>query len=147
VYDNSIGADQFQWIFQVRDMKSTAIDYFWFNVTLFDNRYEIFPGTQQFDSGKDDATGKFIYAPTGEELFGDFAGKIQVGTKYHIEINIKQYLQTAFSVAQQNGALTGAQWENMAVNGFNLGWEVSNVARVGATMENLSLTIIEQEGK
>ena len=42
-YDNSIGASQFQWIFSVHDKASVLNDYMWFNVTLFDNRYEVFP--------------------------------------------------------------------------------------------------------
>ena len=141
IYDNSIGAAQFQWIFSVHDKASSAMEkeYFWFNVTLFDNRYEIFPGTQMFDGGKADATGKFIFAPTGQQLFGESGGKVEVGTTYHIRLNLKEYMQNAFNIAKEKGALKNSSWENMAVNGFNIGWEVSNVSKVGVKISNMSL--------
>lgn len=145
VFDGTIGADQFQWIFQIRDMSSSTIDYFWFNLTFFDNRFEIFPGTQSFDGGKADATGKFIYALSGRELFGESNGKIEVGATYHVELDLKEFLHTAFLAAQSNGALLQSDWTNMAVNNFNLGWEVSNVAKVGVTLKNISVSITEKQ--
>ncbi len=139
VTDDSIGAAQFQWIFGVHDKTSPIGDYFWFNVTLFDDRYEIFPGTQMYDGGKADATGKFIYAPTGEELFGESGGKVEVGVTYHVELDLKKYMKEAFDIAQSMGAMEQSSWEDLSVSGFNLGWEVSNVCAVGVTIENLSL--------
>lgn len=141
VYDDSIGAAQFQWIFTVHDKTSPIGDYFWFNVTLFDNRYEIFPGTQIYDGGKADATGKFIYAPTGGELFGEGGGKVETGVTYHVELDLKDYMRRAFETAQSMGAMSESVWENCSVHGFNIGWEVSNVANVGVTLENLSLKV------
>ena len=140
-YDQSIGAAQFQWIFSVHDKSAgqREEDYFWFNVTLFDNRYEIFPGTQMYDSGKGDATGKFIYAPTGNELFGESGGKVVVGKTYRVELNLKDYMKTAFDAAKSKGALERSKWEDMAINGFNIGWEVSNVSKVGVKVANMSL--------
>ncbi len=141
VYDSSIGAAQFQWIFSVRDMVIEPVDYFWFNVTLFDNRYTTtpFPGTQMVDSGKADATGKFIYAPTGQDLFGSTGGLVQVGTKYHVELDLLAHMRAAFDKAQELGALQRSDWENMAISDFNLGWEVSNLSKVGVEISNLAL--------
>ncbi len=140
VLDSSIGADQFQWIFTVHDEKSEIGEYFWFLVTLFDNRYEIFPGTQAFDSGKDDATGQFMYAPTGTELFGETGGKVEVGKKYSVSLNLKEHMKKAFEIAQSKGALKNSKWEDLTVKNFNIGWEVSNVSQAGVTIENMSLT-------
>ena len=144
-YDNSIGASQFQWVFTVHDKASVLGDYMWFNVTLFDNRFEIFPGTQLYDGGKADATGKFIYAPKGDELFPETGGKVEVGKTYHVRIDLKEYMKAAFDLAQSKGALAQSEWENMAVNGFNIGWEVSNLAKVGVKIENMSLRVVEYE--
>ena len=141
-YDNSIGAAQFQWIFSVHDKTSPIGDYFWFNVTLFDNRYEVFPGTQMYDGGKADSTGKFIFAPTGEELFGESGGKVTVGETYHVELDLKQYMLRAFEIAQSMGAMAESEWEDLTVSGFNIGWEVSNVSNVGVTIENMSLRTV-----
>lgn len=144
-YDNSIGASQFQWIFSVHDKASVLGDYMWFNVTLFDNRYEVFPGTQLYDGGKADSTGKFIYAPTGKELFPESGGKVEVGKTYHVRIDLKKYMKDAFDLAKSKGALAQSEWENMAVNGFNIGWEVSNLAKVGVKIANMSLKVVEYE--
>ncbi len=144
-YDNSIGASQFQWIFSVHDKESVLGDYMWFNVTLFDNRYEVFPGTQLYDGGKADSTGKFIYAPKGDELFPESDGKVEPGKTYHVKIDLKEYIKAAFDLAKSKGALSQSEWENMAVNGFNIGWEVSNLAKVGVKIENMSLRVVEYE--
>ncbi len=144
-FDNSIGAAQFQWIFSIHDKASVLGDYMWFNVTLFDNRYEIFPGTKQYDGGKADSTGKYIYAPTGEELFPEDGGKVEVGKTYHVKLDLKEYMKAAFELAKEAGALPESMWENMAVNGFNIGWEVSNISRVGVKIENMSLRVVEYE--
>ena len=144
-YDNSIGAAQFQWIFSVHDKASVLGDYMWFNVTLFDNRYEIFPGTQLYDGGKADSTGKFIYAPTGKELFPESGGKVEIGKTYHVKLDLKEYMRQAFELAKSKGALTESEWKDMAVNGFNIGWEVSNLSAVGVKIENMSLRVVENE--
>ncbi|MBQ7924139.1 MAG: hypothetical protein IJ329_02410 [Clostridia bacterium] len=144
IYDTSIGAAQFQWIFSVNDPDSSYGDYFWFNVCLYDNRYEKFPGTQMVDSGKADATGKFIYAPTGEELFGESGGKVEVGVKYHVRLDLLEYMENAFTIAKSKGALKDSSWESMTVTSFNLGWEVSNLADVGVDISNLALYKVDK---
>ena len=54
-------------------------------------------------------------------------------------------MKTAFDLAQSKGALSESEWKNMAVNGFNIGWEVSNLAKVGVKIENMSLRVVEYE--
>lgn len=144
VFDETGGADQFQWIFTVHDKTSTIGDYFWFNVCLFDNRYEIFPGAQQYDGGKEDATGKFIYAPTGEQLFGETGGKVEQGREYHVELDLIKYMKEAFDTAQSMGAMQGCEWKNCAINGFNIGWEVTNVSRASVSIRNMSLSVTDK---
>lgn len=139
IFDTSIGAAQFQWIFSVKDAESRIGDYYWFNVCLFDNRYDVFPGTQMYDGGKADATGKFIYAPTGTQLFGESGGKVEVGKTYHVTLDLKAHMKQAFDIAKSKGALAESEWKNMRVNGFNIGWEVSNLAKVGVEISNLAL--------
>ncbi len=144
IFDTSIGAAQFQWIFNVKDAESRIGDYYWFNVCLFDNRYDVFPGTQMYDSGKADATGKFIYAPTGTQLFGESGGRVEVGKTYHITLDLKTYMKEAFEIAKSKGALAESEWENMRLNEFNIGWEVSNLAKVGVEISNIALKKVEK---
>ncbi len=144
IFDTSIGAAQFQWIFSVKDAESRIGDYYWFNVCLFDNRYDVFPGTQMYDGGKADSTGKFIYAPTGTDLFGESGGKVEVGKTYHVTLDLKTYMKQAFEIAKSKGALAESEWKNMRVNGFNIGWEVSNLAKVGVEISNLALKKVDK---
>lgn len=144
VYDTSIGADQFQWIFTVHDDSAgnpTLNDYFWFIVTLYDNRYEVFPGNQGADSGKADATGKFMYAPKGTDLYGSTGGKVQIGQKYTVELDLLDHMTKAYTAAKEKGFMPNAEWKNLTVQSFNIGWEVSNVSRASVTLENMSLKV------
>lgn len=142
VYDSSIGADQFQWIFTAYDRTSELGEYFWFILSLYDNRYESFPGTQMFDSGKADATGQFMYAPSSADLYGASGGKkVEIGQKSHVELDLKEHMRKAFESAQAHGAMPNSKWENISVHGFNIGWEVSNVSEASVTIENMSLKV------
>lgn len=146
IEDRLSTASQFQWIFGIHDRGSAIDDYMWFNLTIYDNRYEVFPGTQMYDGGKEDATGKFIYAPSSKQIFGDGFTRFTVGEKYKIRLDLLPFMKQAFDTAQEKGALAGAQWANMAFNGFNLGWEVTNVAKAGVHIYDLSLTAVTEGG-
>ena len=54
-------------------------------------------------------------------------------------------MKAAFELAKSKGALPQSEWKDMAVNGFNIGWEVSNLAKVGVRIENMSLRVVEYE--
>lgn len=134
------GASQFQWIFSVKDLDSAIGDYFWFNIALYDNRYadRVFPGTSMYDGGKADSTGKYIYAPSGDKVFG---GKTEYGKKYAIDLDIRPLLEEAFLSAKEKGALKESAFESMALNSMNIGWEVTNVSDVCVTIGNLGLKV------
>ncbi len=136
VIDETGGASQFQWIFSVRDMDSTVGDYFWFNITLYDNRYPVFEGTQIYDGGKADSTGKFIYAPSSDKLY---EGEIKSGVDYKIRLNIRPLLEEAFTIAKQKGALEQSEFASMALNSLNIGWEVTHVAEMGVKISHIGL--------
>lgn len=136
VIDIAGGASQFQWIFSVRDMDSVLGDYFWFNITLYDNRYPEFPGGGQFDSGKADATGKYIYSVPGKNMFD---GPVEGGKDYSVRLNVRPILEQAFDDAKSKGALEQSEFSSMALNSLNIGWEVTHVAEMGVKISHLSL--------
>lgn len=148
LYNAQGGTSQFQWIFSVHDKTHSVApnaEYFWFNVTLYDARYEIFPGTSSIDGGKADSTGKYIYAPTGEELFGESGGKVEIGKKYHVSLDLKAHMQRALEEAKKLGAMKNSSWEDLTVNSFNIGWEVTDVSKVSVTLGGLSLKVKEKK--
>lgn len=142
LYDRTGGASQFQWIFSIKDYASEVGDYFWFNMTFFDDRYTeaVFPGNGLYDGGKEDATDKYIFAPSGAYYSED---PIQVGQTYNIDIDIKPLVREAFDDAKQKGALQQSEFENMGLNSLNIGWEVTDVAKVGVKIKGLSLWVVE----
>jgi hypothetical protein len=142
--DTSIGASQFQWIFSIKDYESIISDYYWFNITIFDNRYDTidFSGTSMYDSGKEDATGKFIYAPAGNKYLTE---NIEIGKTYKINMNFKPLIIEAFNEAKAKGALEQSKLENMALNSLNIGWEVSNIAKVGIDISKISLSVVDKD--
>lgn len=142
LFDRTGGASQFQWIFSIKDYESDVGDYFWFNMTFFDDRYTeaVFPGNGLYDGGKDDATDKYIYAPSGSHYSED---PIKVGQTYKVDIDIKPLVKEAFDDAKAKGALEQSAFENMGLNSLNIGWEVTDVAKVGVKIKGLSLWVAE----
>jgi len=142
--DTTIGASQFQWIFSIKDYESIISDYYWFNITIFDNRCDTLDltGTSMYDSGKADATGKYIYSPAGNKYMTE---NIETGKTYKINLDVKPLLIQAFNEAKAKGALEQSSFENMALNSLNIGWEVSNVAKVGIDISKISLSVIDKD--
>lgn len=143
VVDDSIGAAQFQWVFSVSDVtrQGKPGSHIWFLVSLYDNRYEIIPAFSMVDSGKADASNDYMYAPGGAALFGEENAKIRVGRKYRLTLDLKAQLYTAFNEALAGGYLDeNTAWENMRIDSFNIGWEVSNVSVSSVEISDISLT-------
>lgn len=132
---------QFQWIFTIQNLNEGAQsgakkDYMWFNITYFDDRYDFAPGTSMIDSGKGDATGKFIYGPKGEKFM---PSKVEVGKKMRITYDFLPEMKAAFAAAQSNGALKGSTLSEMAIGNMNIGWEVPGLYDIGIKITKLSL--------
>lgn len=133
---------QFQWIFSLQNLNSNAganvyKDYMWFNVTLFDDRYELAPGTGMIDGGKADATGKYIYGPKGEYFLGD--QRVEVGKRVHVQVDLLPEMIKAFGQAQEAGALNGSNLSDMGLGSINIGWEVPGMYDIGVKIYKLSL--------
>lgn len=142
VYDTSIGAAQFQWILRIKDctLQNQPGSAMWFLVSVYDDRYEVYPGLAVADTGKADATQDFMYAPSGTALFGEANANIRVGRPYELTLNLKTHLRKAFDEAYEKGYLNSeAKWENMRITGFNIGWEVSNVAACSVKIAHMSI--------
>ena len=138
-WNNDIGASQFMWVFSVSNTKSTSNDYFWCNLTFFDTNYlnNVAPEKGKGDLyGKADATGKYIYNSSSEQVGID---KIEAERTYKLKIDIIPIIQKGFEMAQENDYLEGALWEDMALSEMNLGWEVSEISRARVDIDFISL--------
>lgn len=111
-------------------------DFFWFVVKLFDNRYPFANKFRAQDGGKEENTGKFIYAVDGH-LF-------QKEAYYYIEpmnlcYDILPELKNAFLYCKGQGFMKDSEWEDLYYDDFNIGWEVTGTYDCGLTINRLSL--------
>lgn len=96
-------------------------DMIWFGVPLFDARYPIPPGHQAVDAGKADATGKFIYTVPGARFYDK---PVKPGEWNKVACDLLPLLGEALEASRAKGFLKNTTKDDLAITGFNLGWEV-----------------------
>jgi hypothetical protein len=96
-------------------------DMIWFGVPLFDARFDVPQGHQAVDSGKDDATGKFICTIAGERFW---SGPVNDGQWHTLACDLLPLIREALALSQAKDFLTDSAFEDLSPTTFNLGWEV-----------------------
>ncbi|GAA4309902.1 hypothetical protein GCM10023143_18020 [Compostibacter hankyongensis] len=96
-------------------------DYLWFGLPLYDYRYRNIPRFAAEDGGKPDATKKFIYSLSGAQLY---SGSFCDGKWISIDKDLLFFIKAAVNAARQHGYLQETSWEDMAISGMNIGWEM-----------------------
>lgn len=137
--DASLHAAGVGWCAKIRNKNPDSpgyLDFFWFVVRLFDNRYDFARPHRAQDGGKEEHTGKFIYAADGR-LF-------QKKPYCYIEpmnlcYDIMPELKNAFSYCKERGFMKTSEWEDLYYDDFNLGWEVPGTYDCGLTIDRLSI--------
>lgn len=122
-------------------------DMLWFGVPIFDNRKEIIPETFSKDSGKPDASGKFIFNITHEALrskdltfYKD--GAIIAGKNNTIvptRVDLIPWIHYAFQLARKHGFLTTTSFRDLHISAMNLGWEMPGTYDATMRVSNLAL--------
>lgn len=108
----------------------------WFGIPIYDSRYSIVPQYIGGDVGFQGATGHLIYSLSNNEYF---QGGVSVGQKYHLDLDVTEYLQSAFIYGVQNNYLTNCKWQNMILRYMNIGWELPGEFKVKSTYSNLDI--------
>lgn len=105
----------------VHDLTPGRGDMIWFGIPIFDARYEVPPAHYAIDGGKADASGKFICVLDGKRFWQGPTGD---GTWRDLDTDLLPLLREALEIAQRDGHLKEARFEDLAITSFNLGWEV-----------------------
>lgn len=138
-YNPELHTAQYSMYLVVQNMNkfsSDYHDYFWFGLHLYDYRYKGIPRYEAQDKGKKDATRKFIYCPSSNDLhIGDFQG----GRWVVISSNLLPWIVSAFKTAQSRGYLRGSRIADMKITGMNIGWEVTGTFDCGFQYDDLTL--------
>ena len=117
----------------------------WFGLTLFDNRVAFAAESGRQDSGKDDASGLFIYqVPARGFTATDFVENGVItpsadGQWMNIDIDLLPYIQRALVLAQEQGFMKGVTMDTVVVDGMNMGWEMPGTYDGKIEVKDLSL--------
>ena len=142
--DPSLHAAQFQLYFIVKETAPGAGakgDYFWFGVPFFDSRRPIPPPHRGKDVGKDDATGKLIYAIDGREAL---SAPLADGTPVTVRKDLLPFIRRGLAAAVEDGFLTSADPGRYAVVNMNLGWEIPGAFDAAMEVRGLSITAVRR---
>ena len=108
----------------------------WFGIPIFDARHAIPPAYYAVDSGKADASGKFICMLDGKRFWKEPTGN---GAWQKLDADMLPLLREALTLAQERGHLKNTQYEDLAVDTFNLGWEIPGPYDAAFEMRGLSM--------
>ena len=108
----------------------------WFGIPFFDARHPVPPAYYAVDSGKADASGKFICMLDGNRFWKEPTGN---GTWQKLDTDMLPLLREALTLAQERGYLKNTQYEDLAVDTFNLGWEIPGPYDAAFEMRGLSM--------
>jgi len=111
-------------------------DMIWFGIPFFDARQEI-PGPHYaLDSGKADASNKFICTLDGRRFWQGPTGD---GRWRSLVTDLRQRLREGLAIAQDHGHLKNTSFEDLAITTFNLGWEIPGPYDAAIEFRGLSL--------
>jgi hypothetical protein len=111
-------------------------DMIWFGIPLFDARYDVPPQYCAIDSGKDDATGKFICLLDGKRFW---EGRTGDGSWRKLDADLTSLIGEALATAKEYGHLKNTRLEDLALTTFNLGWEITGPYDAAMEIRGLSM--------
>ena len=111
-------------------------DMIWFGIPFFDARHEIPPAYYAVDSGKADASGKFICMLDGERFWKGPTGD---GAWQKVNTDMLLLLREALALAQERGHLKSTHFEDLAIDSFNMGWEMTGPYDAAFEVRGLSM--------
>ena len=123
-------------------------DMLWFGIPIFDNRHEVSEEHFSQDSGKPDASGKFIFTMAHKAVRSEATtffknGIVAAGKESPListEVELIPWIHYAFQLARKNGFLKTTSFRDLHISGMNLGWEMPGTYDGVMRVSDLSLT-------
>jgi hypothetical protein len=118
-------------------------DFFWFQVPLYDDRWEYPPPHVAVDTA--DPSAKLIYNP-GLQAYTD--ATIQHGGWVRLDLDLLPHLRRGLEMAGTRGYLPDSRDpKDFKVTSFILGWEVTGRNRGAIEFRNLSLQAVQASAR
>jgi len=128
---------QFAWFIYIVDVNPDSPgkgNFLWFGLNLFcPPNAETNPYSSQDTAG---GPGNFIYSLASRDIF---AGTAEAGSTIRFELDILPHVKEALEVAQSRGFMIGTTWEDCAITGTNIGWEIFDRWDVAITINDIGI--------
>jgi len=137
--DPNLHAAQLSWFLYLKNTNTESKgfhDFVWFGLSLFDSRHDFVPDYAAQDFAM--PNGSFIYS-LGTRRF--FDTPVKVGERKTIRHNILDNIREGIETAHKNGFITNTTFDDVILDGMNIGWEVPGTYDVGATLYKLSVVV------
>jgi len=141
-YDPGLHAAQFQMFFIIKNIDKESSEhgnYFWFGVPFFDSRHDIPPAYMARDSGKSDATRKFIYTVHGKTLG---VTPMAAGRWITVEHDLLPHIKAGLKEAVKRGYLKSDNCHDYAIANMNLGWEMPGTFNAAIQVKDLEIMAV-----
>jgi len=141
-YDPALHAAQFQMFLVVKNVNEQSNDYgnyYWFGVPFYDSRHDIPPSYKAKDTGKADATGKFIYTIAGRQVNSE---PLKVNEWVEINADLLPYIRAGLKDAIERDYLKSSNPGEYAVTGMNMGWELPGTLDASIQIRDFGLLAV-----
>jgi len=138
--DPRIHAAQLSWFLYLKNTNPESEglhDFVWFGLSMFDSRYEFVPDYAMQDFAM--PNGSFIRS-LGTKRF--FDKPVKVGERQTIRYNILDEIREAITIAHKHGFIINTTFDDVVIDGTNIGWEVPGTYDVGVTLHRISVTVV-----
>lgn len=139
--DPGLHAAQFSWFIYLKNQDKNSPgygDFLWFGLSFFDNRHEFVPLYANQDFAM--PNGSFIYT-LGSKLYLD--APPTVGRRFPVHYDILPHIIDAMDTAKERGFLTQSQYQEMTLDGMNIGWEIPGMFEVGVRINSMQIEVVE----
>jgi len=140
--DPGLHAAQLSWFLYMKNTNPQSKgfrDFLWFGVSMFDSRHDFVPDYAAQDFAM--PNGSFIYT-LGSKRFLD--QPVKVGKRQTIRIDILDNIREGIETAHQRGFITNTTFDDVILDGTNIGWEIPGTYDVGVTLHKLSIMVVDQ---
>lgn len=111
-------------------------DFYWYQMTFYDFREEFMPELLLVDGGKEGASGKVIYAPSGRELY---TSKVEPGKLCEFSLDILPFIKRGVEKSKSKGGLKDTKLEDLRVTALVIGWEMFGTFDASFSVSDMSL--------
>ena len=131
---------QFAWFIYVVDKNPESDgfgNFLWFGLNIFNSTQLYTTGTAQQDTAG--GLGNFIYSLGSADIY---EGRVRVGERKSFTVDLGAHVKEALETAQSRGFMLGTTYEDCAITGMNIGWEVFDRFDVSITLHDMGINFM-----